>query len=72
MNERPRPVSRTFPVARLGRDTTDRRRVARALDVRLAAADSGTVKIAYDLMLLFLYRDVPEEIGAARVRRKES
>ncbi|HEX9467217.1 MAG TPA: hypothetical protein VGA11_02290 [Acidimicrobiia bacterium] len=33
---------------------------------------AGTVKIAYDLMLLFLYRDVPEEIGAARARHKES
>ena len=34
---------------------------------------AGTVKIAYDLMLLFLYRDVPEEsappASAARSRR---
>jgi MFS family permease len=30
---------------------------------------AGTVKMAYDLLLLVLYRDVPEEIGAARTRR---
>jgi sugar phosphate permease len=30
---------------------------------------AGVVKIAYDLLLLALYRDVPEESGAHRSRR---
>jgi MFS family permease len=30
---------------------------------------AGTVKISYDIVLLILYRHVPEEIGATRMRR---
>ena len=30
---------------------------------------AGTMKITYDLLLLVLYRDVPEEAGAHRARR---
>jgi MFS family permease len=32
---------------------------------------AGTTKITYDLILLFLYRDVPEEVGAHRTGRAE-
>ena len=32
---------------------------------------AGIIKIAYDLSLLALYRNVPEEVGAHRVRRSE-
>jgi MFS family permease len=30
---------------------------------------AGTVKVTYDLLLLALYRDVAEEVGATRARR---
>jgi MFS family permease len=30
---------------------------------------AGTIKIGYDLLLLLLYRHVPEQVGAARARR---
>jgi len=31
---------------------------------------AGGVKITYDILLLWLYRDVAEEVGAARTRRR--
>jgi hypothetical protein len=30
---------------------------------------AGAVKVTYDVLLLVLYRDVAEEVGASRARR---